>query len=929
MTSHGGIEGVHDAAAGGYGGFELDPSGDDALAPRAGGSRFAGHRAVDALSRRGGAVTGRLTPMFSRAIIDGAYLRAMLGNLYFALPAAGLALGIAAGISTSGNAVPPALWLTLVLIALGAMDAFSGLLAITGFAAVTLVTGNLVGPHMLHAPPGQQPAVYTLTGLFALGVMWFAGAQVPRRFRPLRAHRTGSEIWLRRLSDYVVIPFLGTIVIWAVAAEMPTLTGWGPQELFVTIQNHDFDVKCVAFVAILARVLFQSIADHHFRARTHASVPDPVGQRPLVLSVLFFFIRCAFVFMLVWEFLGLGWMTWAVLGLYAAIEVAAWVGRNLPPVRLLSTWLRLTVVRVVLVVVFAEFLMSQITHHLVNPVPMLGALLIGIGIALVVLVFVEELSEPRRAKGWSSGLVDLALIVLLIVIFQGVIRINATPFADPHGVLVAPTGAVFVADTDNNRVVLVEKDGYRETIGVGLSHPADVAADGSGYVYIADAGNNRIVRLWGYRRYSVGSRTFDLALADGATSQVSLGVGLKDPQSVAVNGLGNVYVADTGNGRIVEINRVTGAQRTVLKGLVHPLAVLCDPRYTETYWVADSGAGTVIQMLPNGHQSVLMNHLHDPAGLGMDLDHNLYVSEYASGDVLRLDLNHASADYGRTTVVATGLDHPRGISVDAEGDVFVAVAGGGQVEVFATLREHELMTHGLPDPSAVAASRSGAVYITERRAGTVQEYVDGVLSTIATGLRAPVGVAAGAAGTVWVDERDGALLLVSPNGTYRVVAQGLDRPRQLWAVNGGTAVLVAEAGSNRIVEFGTGGASDVLEAGLPSPVAVAEGATGTLAIGLGDGDVYELPRNGASRYLFSVHGICAIGIDDANNIYVASSRYRLVIEHNADTGADVVVNRDFRSIAGMTTTARGVLWVVDRTSNALYQVPQTRLTVQL
>src|ERR1019366_2247442 len=117
---------------------------------------------------------------------------------------AGLVLGIVAGVSTSGLAIPPSLALTLTLVVIGALDALSGLLALTGFAIVTLVTGNLIGSHMVTAQPGQQTAVYTLTGLFGLGVLWFGGTQVPHRLRSLRAHRVGSaaSIWAQRLIDF-------------------------------------------------------------------------------------------------------------------------------------------------------------------------------------------------------------------------------------------------------------------------------------------------------------------------------------------------------------------------------------------------------------------------------------------------------------------------------------------------------------------------------------------------------------------------------------------------------------------------------------------------------------------------------------------------------------------------------------------------------
>src|ERR1019366_394873 len=106
---------------------------------------------------------------------------------------------------------------------------------------------------------------------------------------------------------------------------------------------------------------------------------------------------------------------------------------------------------------------------------------------------------------------------------------------------------------------------------------------------------------------------------------------------------------------------------------------------------------------------------------------------------------------------------------------------GGQVKIVATLREHQLQTHGIPDPSAVAYAPSGAVYVTDASEGLLQEWDHGALRTMATGLGQPIGVAAGSNGEVWVDTADGRLVLVQPDGTWRVVTSGLVTPHQLYA----------------------------------------------------------------------------------------------------------------------------------------------------
>jgi|GEM_PF-5079245 len=893
---------------------------------RAGASRLMGHGAADSLTSHGATSTSWATPMLSRSMSDGGYLRAMLGNVYFALPIAGLVLGIVAGVSTSGLAIPPSLALTLTLIVIGALDAMSGLLALTGFAIVTLVTGNLIGSHMVTAQPGQQTAVYTLTGLFGLGVLWFGGTQVPHRLRSLRAHRVGSaaSIWAQRLVDFAAMPVIGTLVIWLTAWQMPTLAGSGPQELFVTIQDHLRVVKIVAFAAILARVLLQSIADHHFAERRAVAAADEPSPRGAPMAVVFWLVRGAFALMILWEFLGFGWMTWVALGLFALIAPLAWAGRQLPERTLSSSRYPLYFLRIVIVIVLAEVLLGQLTRHMVNPVPLLGGILIGIGILLAVFAFFQQaigFGQRTDAKTVVADAIGIALVVLLV---EGIIGIGITPFVDPHGVYVAPTGSVFIADGGNNRVVLDMKSGMRETIGAGLSHPADVVTDGGGWVYIADAGNNRIVRLSSYANYAVGSHTFSLALADAATQTV-ISTDLKNPQSVCVNGLGNLYVADTGNNRVVEINRTAPYKQTVfLSGLTSPLAVLCDPFYTKTVFVADTGAGTVLKILPNGHKEVFLKGLDQPAGLAEDPWHNLYVSEMGNGKVIKVSPSM------KVTVIDHGLGHPRGLAVDALGDVFISDTDSGQIKIVATLREHQLQTHGIPDPSAAAYSPSGAVYVTDASQGWLQEWDNSTLRTVATGLGKPVGVAAGSNGDVWVDTADGRLVLVQPNGSWRVVRSGLATPRQLYATpNASGSVLVAEENAGKIVEVSTSGTVGTVLSGLDQPVAVAEDAHSDFVVAQRDGQVIEVMANGKHVHLYNLLGVTAVAMDTQGNSYAATSTYRHVVMHVAATGIDAVVSRDYRSLTGMSAAPDGRLWIADKVSLGLFLVQPAALFSRL
>lgn len=70
-------------------------------------------------------------------------------------------------------------------------------------------------------------------------------------------------------------------------------------------------------------------------------------------------------------------------------------------------------------------------------------------------------------------------------------------FRNPHGICCNPQGDVYVADTDNNRVVRLRYSrgqlSWVSVLDSFLNHPHDVDIDSKGRVYVADTDNNRIV----------------------------------------------------------------------------------------------------------------------------------------------------------------------------------------------------------------------------------------------------------------------------------------------------------------------------------------------------------------------------------------------------------------------------------------------------
>lgn len=141
-------------------------------------------------------------------------------------------------------------------------------------------------------------------------------------------------------------------------------------------------------------------------------------------------------------------------------------------------------------------------------------------------------------------------------------------FSNPLGIVVDSSGNLYVADSGNARIRKIDTNGVITTIaGTGvpgssgdngpatsaqLNIPSALALDGSGNLFIADQSNHEIRKMalsGGNLSTIAGNGTAGFA-GDGAAATSAV---LNSPQGVAVDSSGNVYIADTNNNRIRKI----------------------------------------------------------------------------------------------------------------------------------------------------------------------------------------------------------------------------------------------------------------------------------------------------------------------------------------------------------------------------------------
>jgi trimeric autotransporter adhesin len=287
---------------------------------------------------------------------------------------------------------------------------------------------------------------------------------------------------------------------------------------------------------------------------------------------------------------------------------------------------------------------------------------------------------------------------------------------NPGGVALDTGGALYIADTGNNEIRKVAAPGQpgggviTTVAGTGapglggddgpataalLRYPEGVAVDNSGDLFIADTGNNRVREVLpdGTIKTFAGDGACSLPFGHRGPHHQGSGPGigdggaatsasLCDPTGVAVDGAGNVYIADAGH-HIVRVVNLEGAISTFAgTGMIgrsgdggpatkaelgYPVTVAVGPG--QTVFIADAFENNVREVNAQGIISTI-------AGA-------------RQGGYWKASVQYGYWD-GRFP--RFGLDQPRGLGVDQFGDVFIGDTGhnrilelnsSGQVSVFA------------------------------------------------------------------------------------------------------------------------------------------------------------------------------------------------------------------------------------------------------
>ncbi len=268
--------------------------------------------------------------------------------------------------------------------------------------------------------------------------------------------------------------------------------------------------------------------------------------------------------------------------------------------------------------------------------------------------------------------------------------------------------------------------------------PSGVAVDGAGNLFIADSHHNRVREVFaaGANAGTIATVAGDGSAGYDAAATVAISTSLNQPGGVAIDGAGNLYIADTNNNVIRKVNLTTGAISTAAGNGA--------PGYT-----GDGGLATSAT-------------LNSPEGVTVDAAGDLYIADTNNNAVREV----VAATGNISTIAGDGtgvpgfsgdgslaihakLNAPYGVALDASGNLYIPDSGNNRVRVVNTsgnistyagngtpayLGDGSAATSAeLYSPLGVACDPAGNVYIADARNYVVRKVnaASGVISTVA------------------------------------------------------------------------------------------------------------------------------------------------------------------------------------------------------
>jgi uncharacterized protein (TIGR03437 family) len=388
------------------------------------------------------------------------------------------------------------------------------------------------------------------------------------------------------------------------------------------------------------------------------------------------------------------------------------------------------------------------------------------------------------------------------------------------------TGNLYIADSVNCRIRKVASGGSISTyagngtlsysgdggaaVQAQLNNPQGVAADAAGNLYVADTLNNVV------RKVSPNGTISNFAGNGGVGSSgdgsAATSAQLHGPQGLAVDAAGNLFIADTMNAKVRKVSAANGVITTV--------AGSGTPGYG-----GDGGAAASAQ-------------LNLPIGVAVDSSGNVYIADFGNSRVRKVSASGASigtvagngsAGYSGDggPAVKAQLNGPQGVAVDAAGNLYIADTENNAIRevtsagLIATVAGNGIAGYSgdggqatsaqVGNPVGVAVDAAGNIFTVDAGNRVRQVYPNGVIATIAgNGSRGYTG--------------DGGLATQAQFNAPSAIALGSNGNLYVADMANNAVRLLQYAGNGLGIGAVTNGASNILGAVAPGEVVVLYGS---------------------------------------------------------------------------------------------------------